>query len=105
MSRMTKFLKQTCVFEAALRDSFGKPILDKFGEPSYAAPIKLKCRRERNTKDVLTTTGSIKRSDTVLYTDESHEIQTDDKLDGRVVLVVAEYTNEAGKVEGYESHA
>ena len=105
MSRMTKFLKQTCVFEAAVRDSSGKPILDKFGEPSYAAPITIKCRREKSTKDVLTTTGSVKRSDTGFYTDESHEIQTDDKLDGRVVLVVAEYPNEAGRVEGYESHA
>lgn len=105
MSRMTKFLKQTCVFEAAVRNSSGKPVLDKFGEPSYAAPIQLKCRREKNTKDVLTATGSVKRSDTVFYTDECYEIQTDDKLDGRVVLAVVEYTNENGKVEGYESHA
>lgn len=105
MSRMTKFLKQTCTFEAAVRDASGKPVLDKYGEPSFAAPKTLRCRREKNTKDVLTTNGSIKRSDTVFYTDESQEIQTDDKLDGRVVLVVAEYTNELGKTEGYESHA
>lgn len=105
MSRMTKFLKQTCKFEEASRDASGQPIMNKYGEPSYKFPRTLKCRREGHTKDVLTTNGAVIRSETIYYTDETQLIRTDDKLDGKVVVAVSEYTNEHGKVEGYESHA
>ena len=105
MSRMTKFLKQTCKFEEASRDASGKPIMNKYGEPSYKSPLTLKGRREGHTKDVLTTNGAVIRSETIYYTDETQLIRTDDKLDGKVVVAVSEYTNEHGKVEGYESHA
>ena len=47
MSRMTKFLKQTCTFERAKRDSRGNVQLDKFGEVIYESPRQLRCRRER----------------------------------------------------------
>ena len=93
MSRMTKFLKQTCIFEAVVRDESGKPIMNKYG------------RRERSTKDVLTVNGAVIRSETIYYTDEKQLIRTDDKLDGNVVVAVSEYINEKGAVEGYESHA
>ena len=33
MSRMTKFLKQTCIFERAKRNDEGVVLLDKFGHP------------------------------------------------------------------------
>ena len=105
MSRMTKFLKQICLFEEAERGSSGQPIMNKYGEPSYKSPVTLKCRRERSTKDVLTTNGAVIRSETIYYTDELQLIRADDKLDGKVVIAVSEYTNEHGKVEGYESHA
>lgn len=105
MSRMTKFLKQTCIFEEAQRDAQDKPVMNKYGEPSYGPSRTLRCRRERSTKDVLTTNGAVLRSETIYYTDEGQRIRTGDKLDGSVVIAVSEYTNEHGKVEGYESHA
>lgn len=105
MSRMTKFLKQTCTFQPAVRDASGELVLNKFGEATYGAVKTLKCRRERTTKDVLTANGSVLRSASIYYTDESQLIQPDDKLDGRVVLSVEEYTNEHGLTEGYQSNA
>lgn len=105
MSRMTKFLKQTCTFEEAVRDSKGQLVMNKYGEPTYKRSCTLKCRREGATKDVLTSNGAVIRSESIYYTDESQLIRTDDKLDGKIVTAVSEYTNEHGKVEGYESHA
>lgn len=105
MSRMTKFLKQTCIFEAVVRDKSGKPTMNKYGELAYEFPVTLKCRRERATKDVLSANGAVIRSETIYYTDENQLIRTDDKLDGNVVVAVSEYINEKGAVEGYESHA
>ena len=105
MSRMTKFLKQTCTFEAAVRDASGEIALNRYGEAEYEAPITLTCRRERTTKDVLTANGSVVRSASIYYTDESQVIRPDDKIDGRVVLGVEEYTNELGLTEGFESNA
>lgn len=105
MSRMTKFLKQSCTFEEAQRNAKGQPVLNKYGERTYRSAKTLKCRRERTTKDVLTANGSIVRSGTIYYTDETQLIRTDDRLDGNVVTAVAEYTNERGLVEGYKSYA
>ena len=105
MSRMTKFLKQKCAFEAAVRNASGEIALNKYGEAEYEAPVTLRCRRERTTKDVLTANGSVVRSASIYYTDESQVIRPDDKIDGRVVLSVKEYTNELGLTEGFESNA
>lgn len=104
MSRMTKFLKQTCQLERAVRKADGSVVLDKFGEVQYSAPVTLKCRRERVVKDVQTNTGAILRSATRYFTDEKQTIQADDRLDGRVVLEVEEYTNQLGLTEGFESY-
>ena len=98
-------MKQTCTFAAAVRDASGKIVLNKYGEAEYEAPITLKCRRERTTKDVLTANGSVVRSASIYYTDESQVIRPDDKIDGKVVLGVEEYTNELGLTEGFESNA
>ena len=104
MSRMTKFLKQTCTFERANRNTDGSIKLNQFGEVEYFAPVQLKCRRERIIKDVQTTNGAILKSSTRYFTDEAVAIDADDKLDGRVVLEVEEYTNQLGQPEGYESY-
>lgn len=104
MSRMTKFLKQTCTFEKALRDENGTVQLDKFGEVVYGEPVELKCRRERIIKDVQTNTGAILRSSTRYFTDEVQAIDADDRIDGKTVLETEEYINQLGKVEGYESY-
>lgn len=88
-----------------MRDASGEIALNKYGEAQYEVPTTLKCRRERTTKDVLTANGSVVRSASIYYTDESTVIRPDDKIDGRVVLSVEEYTNELGKTEGFESNA
>lgn len=88
-----------------MRDASGEIALNKYGEAQYGAPTTLKCRRERTTKDVLTANGSVVRSASIYYTDESTVIRPDDRIDGRVVLSVEEYTNELGKTEGFESNA
>lgn len=88
-----------------MRDASGEIALNKYGEAQYGAPTTLKCRRERTTKDVLTANGSVVRSASIYYTDESTVVRPDDRIDGRVVLSVEEYTNELGKTEGFESNA
>ena len=104
MSRMTKFLNQTCIFERAKRNDEGVALLDKFGQPQYEAPVRIKCRREKVIKDVQVNTGAILRSSTRYFTDESQCIEADDRFDGKTVLQVEEYTNQLGKTEGFESY-
>lgn len=104
MSRMTKFLKQQCVFEQAQRDSNGKVLLDRYGEILYEPPVTIKCRREKIIKDVQTNTGAILRSSTRYFTDETRVVDAGDRFDGKVVLEVEEYTNQLGLTEGYESY-
>lgn len=105
MSRITKYLKQKCTYEKLVRDSKGNAVLDKYGEPSYEAPITIKCRRETLIHDVLTNTGSILKSSTRYFTDVEPDIQANDKLDGKPVLKVQEYINQYGVAEGFESYA
>ncbi len=104
MSRITKYLKQKCTYEKLKRDKEGKIVIDKYGEPQYEAPIVIKCRREDLTQDVQTNTGAILKSGTRYFTDEKNTIQANDKLDGKTVLKVLEYTNQFGSAEGYESY-
>lgn len=101
MSRMTKFLKQSCQLEKYVVDN-GQPKLNAFGELQYQLPIQLKCRNEMSHKDVQTANGSIVRSTAVYYLDESVPIMADYRIDGRVVVSVISYVNALGKVEGYE---
>lgn len=104
MSRMTKFLKQTCSFASIQRDSSGTAILNRYGEVQYNAPVELKCRRERIVKDVQTSNGAVLKSTNRYFVDESVVISADDMIDGKVVLEVEEYTNELGLTEGYECY-
>lgn len=101
MSRMTKFLKQTCTIERMVLDENGEAVLNIYGEPTYQAPIKVKCRRERSFKDVLTVTGAMKRSAITYYIDEVEPVQLGDLVDGKPIVDFEEYTNEYGKTEGY----
>ena len=102
MSRMTKFLKQTCSLEKYAVEENGQPSMNMFGELQYQAPITLKCRHEMSHKDVQTTNGSIVRSTSVYYVDESVEVKADYRIDGCVVLSAISYVNGLGAIEGYE---
>lgn len=101
MSRMSKFLKQTATIELQMRDAEGNVILDQYGDPTYQAPITIPTRRERSIKDVLTVTGSVMRSETTYYIDETYLVQLGDLIDGKPVVDFEEYVNEHGLTEGY----
>lgn len=102
MSRMTKFLKQKCQVEQYAVTEDGNPEQNRFGEIQYQEPVSLKCRREKMVKDVQTANGSLVRSTTRYFLDEKVEIKADYRIDGQVVLIVEEYTNEHGLCEGFE---
>lgn len=101
MSRMTKFLKQVCLLETYIEED-GQPKLNMFGELEYHKPVTLKCRHEMSHKDFQTTNGSIVRSTSVYYLDESVEIKAGYRLDGHVVISAISYVNGLGAIEGYE---
>ena len=102
MSRMTKYLKQTCTLQRVVRDSAGRAVLDKYGEVSYTSPRTVVCRRERYVKDILTTNGRLIKSSSRYYIDVDYQIRADDLLDGNPVVALEEYTNEQGECEGFE---
>ena len=103
MSRMTKFLMQTAIITFVERDSNGEPILDDYGEPKYKSnSMKVKCRRERATKDILTTGGAATMSTTKYFFDNSITVDIGDKVDSRVILTVSDYINAVGTSEGWE---
>lgn len=104
MSRMTKFLKQTCRFQQAKHVEDNNVALNKFGEIIYGPVIILKCRRERVIQDTQTSNGAVLSSYTRYYTDEKQVIQIGDKLDGKPVNQLEEYINQAGVTEGYLSY-
>lgn len=101
MSRVTKFLRQTCELERYVLKN-GKPELNDFGELQYARPVTTRCRREESHKDVQLANGSIVRVTSVYYFDDSQEIKSGYRINGSVVVQVVSLTSSAGRVEGYE---
>ena len=101
MSRMTKFLKQTCSFEAA-RVQNDRVVLNEYGDIQYEPAITLACRREAYVRDLQTANGAILKTSSRYFLDESVEIKANDRLDGCVILACSEYTNQFGQCEGYE---
>lgn len=99
---MTKYLKQTAQLSSMLLDTSGNPLLDMYGDPSYAAPTPVRCRRERRLRDVLSQTGSTVRSETTYYFDESQQLTVGDLIDGKPVLDFEEYVDGNGVLVGYE---
>lgn len=101
MSRMLKYLNQRCTLQSVKIDSNGEPEMDGYGDLAYDAIKLIPCRREKYVRDVETATGAVLKSSTEYYTISS--IGINDKLDGKVVLSVEEYTNSIGGTEGYVS--
>lgn len=102
MSRMTKFLKQTCSMRSYLTDESGAALYNEFGELQYGEPVILRCRSEPYARDILTEGGHIISISTRYFLDDSLNIRVNDLLDGRAVLQCSGYTNQFGKLEGYE---
>lgn len=101
MSRMSKYLKQTCTLEVVALDNELHPRMNVYGELVYAPPVTIKCKRRKYSVDVETSSGAIVKSENRYHTVE--EIGINDKLDGKVVLSISEITNEQGLPEGYRS--
>lgn len=102
MSRMTKFLKQSCRIENARRNADGTTKLSEYGDVLYGAPQEAKCRREKYVRAIQTNNGAILTSSTRYFLDDSVTVDADDRIDGHVVLSAEEYTNQFGVCEGYE---
>ena len=104
MSQMTKFLHQRCIVQPYQVDENGQPQHNQFGELLYAAPQRCRCRHEISYQDVQVANGSIVKSTSRYFLDESVEVKADYLIDGMPVLSVSSYVNRVGKLEGYEVH-
>lgn len=104
MSNMTKFLKQSCNFEAAQRTEAGLTVLNDYGDIQYEPVESLKCRREKYVRDIQITDGAIVKTSSRYFLDESTEVQVDDRLDGHVILACEEYIDPFGVCIGYEAY-
>ena len=102
MSNMTKYLHQKATIAIMRVDERGNPALNEYGDPSYLPEVEVRCRRERKLKDVLSQTGSMVRSETTYYFDESISIRVGDLVDGKPIIDFEEYVNGKGKIVGYE---
>ena len=102
MSRMSKFLRQSCTVQPYQLDDKNEPKYNQFGELLYEPPTLCKCRHEISYQDVQVANGSIVKSSSRYFLDESLEIKADYLIDGRAVLSVSSFVNQFGKVEGYE---
>ena len=102
MSRMTKFLKQKATVTFVERDPKGDPKLDDHGDPIYQAQtVTVRCRRERSTKDVLTTGGAAAVGTTNYFFDNSISVDIGDMVDNKIILTVSDYINDMGISEGW----
>lgn len=104
MSRLSKFLRQTCRLEVAKVDSKSLPVLNDYGEYIYKPAKHIRCRKELLAKTVQTAEGELVTSTTRYYIDSTESIKVNDRLDGHVVVSVASFINEAGANEGFECY-
>lgn len=104
MGRMTKYLHQTCSIETAVRDSSDQVVSDLYGASTFNKALTVRCRREHITKDVLTANGSVVKSATRYYLDESVNVRIGDKIDGLPVYQVSDFIDERGISEGVECY-
>lgn len=102
MSRMTKFLKQTCRYETALRNPNGEIETNEYGETLYDTPVMVKCRREGVIRDVATSNGFIIKSVSRYFVDNTVAARVGDRIDNSVIAAVEDYVNQYGVIEGYE---
>lgn len=103
-SRMTKFLKQECVVESAVKLENGTTQLNAYGDIQYNAGITVPCRRERYVRDLQVQDGAIVKTSSRYFLDDAVQLNVDDRIDGHVVLSCEEYVDQFGICIGYEAY-
>ena len=103
MSRVTKYLKQTCSYSGVTKSN-NKVVLNKYGEIAYSTPATKKCRKEPLVAEIQTDTGAIIKSSTRYIFDNSDIIEVEDLLDNKPILKMTSQVNASGIVEGYECY-
>ncbi len=91
---LTNYLNQTCV----LRRKTG--ISDR-GQPVYADPVTVPCRKQQKTQNILKEDGQSIKSQTVYYL--AAEVNTGDSIDGRPILIVETMPDLCGVNVGYKA--
>lgn len=97
MSKLTKFLHQSAQWQSNTGS------LDIYGEPEYGTVTSIKCRKTQYIKDVLTSTGSMAKSSNRYIVDNTVKIQIGDLLDGQPIVLIEDYVNAQGIIEGYQA--
>ena len=100
MGRMTKYLKQTASIECVMLNDDGTKKLDVYGQPMYATPVTVKCRKEPYTERSHTGYGQYKNFTTTYYFDETVKVENGDKIDGQDVQRIEDYVDGSGTLVG-----
>ena len=101
MGKMTKYLKQTASIECVLLNTDGTKKLDVYGQPMYATPVTVNCRKETYNARSSTGYGQFVNCKTTYYFDESVEITSGATVDGHEVQNIEEYVDGIGTLIGY----
>lgn len=95
------YLNQTCQYEI-LDEAAG---LDLFGGGAYFAPISIPCRRELAETEIKDKSGKTVLSSVTYFLDTTVEPAMGDRIDGRLVLGLQDYTLGSGVLIGWEVYA
>lgn len=71
------------------------------GEPTYGPPVFIPCRRQLRTQEIITPDKQVIKTEYVYYVKDA--VCPGDKLDGRLVQMVAEWTMLGGRIMGYKA--
>ncbi|MPW25950.1 hypothetical protein GC105_09120 [Alkalibaculum sp. M08DMB] len=88
------YLNQTVDFSA-------RTGTDDRGQPIYSEVLSIPCRYQSKIQNIVTSTGQMLQAQHVYYTKDA--IQEGDKLNGLVVMAVADWVDLFGEKIGYKA--
>ena len=74
---------------------------DDRGQPIYAAPVSINCRKQEKIQNILTATGQAVQTQHSYYL--TTPVKEDDQLEGRRVMAVSVWRGLGGEVLGYKA--
>lgn len=104
MSRLTKFLRQTCSVEKLKVNEDGSAVFDKYGNPEYEEAVTTRCRMEPSSELVQDSTGHMVRSTATYYVDNSVTLSVGDRINGKPIIKVDAYVVACGATIGWEAY-